>query len=77
MSKYTHNFAKPSHIFEVKHSNEKNKKFENLIESTKSLYNTTSTETPVSYCFHGTRMENLYPILHMGLLSHMNKVLFK
>ena len=72
MAKYAENFTKPTHIFEIKYSEEKNRRFESLVEATKAQLNT--TESVTSFNFHGTRMDNVYSILHMGLLSHLNKV---
>lgn len=72
VAKYSNDFSTPTHIFEVKYSDEKNKKFDLLKQNTINELNLSGPCT--SICFHGTRMDNLYPILHMGLLSHLNKV---
>lgn len=72
--KFVHDFATPSHIFEIKYSDEKNKKFDLLKQNTIKELGLEGAST--SICFHGTRMDNLYSIMHMGLLSHLNKVLF-
>ncbi|CAF0812418.1 unnamed protein product [Brachionus calyciflorus] len=70
-AKYSNDFSSPSHIFEVKYSEEKNRKFDLLKQNTIDELKLNGSCT--SICFHGTRMDNLYPILHMGLLSHLNK----
>jgi poly [ADP-ribose] polymerase 16 len=81
MSNYTESFSKPNHIFELIYNDEKSEKFEQLKEQTKELLsannssvaaiNSDSATTSIS--FHGTRMDNIYSILHTGLLAHMNK----
>lgn len=73
-AKFVHDFATPSHIFEVKYSNEKDKKFDQLKQNTIEELSLEGGAT--SFCFHGTRMDNLYSIMHMGLLSHLNKVFY-
>ncbi|RMZ93672.1 mono [ADP-ribose] polymerase PARP16, partial [Brachionus plicatilis] len=70
-AKYVHDFASPSHIFEIKYSEEKNKKFDLLKQNT--IEDLALEGAATSICFHGTRMDNLYSIMHMGLLSHLNK----
>lgn len=72
MAKYTHEFSKPSHIFEIKYNEEKNKKFDLLKKQTSEELATENSLTSIN--FHGTRMDNIYSILHTGLLGHMNKV---
>lgn len=75
MTKYTQEFTKPTYIFEVKHTDEKNRKFESIIEATRvSMGITESSQSLTSLSYHGTRMDNMYSILHNGLLSHLNKV---
>lgn len=71
MTKYSENFSKPTHVFEVKYNEEKIRKFDSLKEqlAEKSPDQTNLTSTS----FHGTRMDNIYSILHMGLLSHFSK----
>ena len=66
-------FCKPTHIFEIKYNEEKNRKFEAFKQQTLEQ----KSANPVcSISFHGTRMDNVYSILHVGLLSHLNKVIF-
>lgn len=76
MSKYTASFNKPNHVFEVKYSEEKVRKFEALKEQTSQQLGVPVSET-TSINFHGTRMDNVYSILHIGLLSHFSKVSLK
>lgn len=71
MAKYTENFSDPTHVFEIKYNDDKNRKFETLKQQTSEIINTTDV---TSINFHGTRMDNIYSICHSGLLSHMNKV---
>ena len=72
--KDSENFCKPTHIFEIKYSDDKNKKFDALKQQTLEKTNA----NPVSSInFHGTRMDNVYSILHIGLLTHLSKVLNK
>ncbi len=74
MSKFTENFIKPTHIFEVNYNDDKSKKFEKLIEQLRNSRSVTDLNSPLtSICFHGTRLDNIYSILHMGLLSHFSK----
>ena len=75
LTKYTEPFNKPNHVFEVKYSEEKSRKFETLKEQTSQLLGVPLNET-TSINFHGTRMDNIYSILHIGLLSHFSKVNF-
>lgn len=71
MVDYAHDFSKPTHVFEIKYSEEKEKKFEAIkAQSMEAL----QTESVTSFSFHGTRMDNVYSILHTGLLAHLNKV---
>ena len=63
LTEHTDKIQEPNHIFEIKYSDEKNKKFDSL-----------KVENTVSYAFHGSRFENFYSILNIGLLSHFNKV---
>ena len=62
---------KPTHVFEIKQSDEKNRKFDSFKQQTIEQYGANSA---TSFCFHGTRMESIYSIMHNGLLSHFNKV---
>lgn len=71
MVKYEHDFSKPTHMFEIKYSEEKERKFETIKNVTRD---TLGTNSVTSMSFHGTRMDNLYSILHTGLLAHLNKV---
>lgn len=74
MSKFTdEHFSKPTHVFEIKYNEEKTRKFEQLKEELSEKLDTTDVSTLTSICFHGTRMDNIYSILHMGLLSHFSK----
>jgi hypothetical protein len=75
MAKYSHEFAKPTHVFEIKYSEEKVKKFELLKQQAMETTNSPTTSSVVSTSFHGTRMDNVYSILHTGLLAHLNKVI--
>lgn len=68
--KYEHDFSKPTHMFEIKYSEEKERKFEAIKNVTRD---TLGTDSVTSMSFHGTRMDNLYSILHTGLLAHLNK----
>ena len=72
LTKYSANFSEPTHIFEIKYSEEKNKKFELLKEQLAQRLTDGSLLTSTS--FHGTRMDNVHSILHLGLLSHLSKV---
>jgi hypothetical protein len=80
MAKYTENFLQPTHIFEVKYNDEKAKKFEMLKEQLAQSLSLTKSDGNIaqltSINFHGTRMDNIYSIMHMGLLSHFSKVNF-
>lgn len=71
MVKYEHDFSKPTHMFEIKYSEEKERKFDGIKNVTRD---TLGTDSVTSMSFHGTRMDNLYSILHTGLLAHLNKV---
>lgn len=73
MSKYTASFNKPNHVFEVKYSEEKARRFEALKEQTSQLLGGVPVAETTSINFHGTRMDNVYSILHIGLLSHFSK----
>lgn len=72
VTKYTEKFISPTHVFEISYNEEKNKKFEllkqQLLESDSNLATQLTTIS-----FHGTRMDNIYSILHMGLLGHFSK----
>lgn len=72
LTKYTENFQKPTHVFEIQHNEEKNKKFE-LNKEQLAQKNSSENISLTSISFHGTRMDNIYSILHMGLLSHFSK----
>ena len=61
-TKHTDKIPEPNYIFEIKYSDEKNRKFESL-----------KGENTISHAFHGSRFENFYSILNIGLLSHFNK----
>lgn len=71
LSKYTEAFTKPTHVFEVKYNEEKNLKFEQLKNQLAEKMTGSSSTTSTN--FHGTRMDNIYSILHMGLLAHFSK----
>merc|ERR1719360_477342 len=71
MTKYSENFSKPTHVFEVKYNEEKIRKFDSLKEQLAEKSPDQTNLTSIS--FHGTRMDNIYSILHMGLLSHFSK----
>lgn len=74
MSKYTdEHFSKPTHVFEIKYNEEKTRKFEQLKQQLADKSETTDSTSLTSISFHGTRMDNIYSILHMGLLSHFSK----
>lgn len=73
LSKYSHDFSKPTHVFEIKYTEEKEKRFDQLKEQTKSVLN--ADDAVSSLNFHGTRMDNVYSIMHTGLLAHLNKVI--
>lgn len=77
-AKYTENFSNPTHVFEIMYSEEKNKKFESLKQQRLASLSdandaTAAAESVTSINFHGTRMDNVYSILHMGLLGHFSK----
>lgn len=73
MSKFTENFSKPTHVFEVKYNADKTKRFELLKEQLRQKTPPESNSPLTSICYHGTRLDNVYSILHMGLLSHFSK----
>lgn len=58
-------------MFEIKYNEEKIRKFEALKEQLAENISEPTNLTSTS--FHGTRMDNIYSILHMGLLSHFSK----
>lgn len=70
--KYTNDFSAPAHVFKVKYSEEKERKFESLKQQSAEALDKSDSVTSMS--FHGTRMDNVYSILHTGLLAHLNKV---
>jgi poly[ADP-ribose] polymerase 16 len=76
MANFHEQVPNPTHIFEIIYSEEKNKKFENLKQQTEAELNSENgmNKSVVSTNFHGTRMDNLYSIMHIGLLSHFSKV---
>jgi poly[ADP-ribose] polymerase 16 len=76
MANFHEQVANPTHIFEINYSEEKNKKFESLKQQTETELNSENSmnKSVVSTNFHGTRMDNLYSIMHIGLLSHFSKV---
>lgn len=57
--------AEPNFIFEVVHSAERERKFEQLQGTRKTFH-----------AYHGSRFDNFYSILHNGLNAHLNKVNF-
>ena len=63
MTENSRNYHAPSHIFEVKHSEISNAKFDELRQ-----------DMDVLYGYHGSRVENFYSILNNGLHAHLNKV---
>lgn len=63
LTKHTDNVTEPNYVFEIQYTDEKNKKFESFKQN-----------NDVAYAFHGSRFENFYSILNIGLLSHFNKV---
>jgi poly[ADP-ribose] polymerase 16 len=74
MSKFTENFSKPTHVFEINYNEDKTKRFEKLKEQLQDSRPASESNAPLtSICFHGTRLDNVYSILHMGLLSHFSK----
>ena len=74
LSKCTENFTRPTHVFEIKYNEEKNRKFEQLKMQLGDKMSGASSSALTSTNFHGTRMDNIYSILHMGLLAHFSKV---
>lgn len=71
MKQNSESFCKPTHVFEIKYSEEKIRRFEALKQQTQE---NTNADAVSSISFHGTRMDNVYSILHIGLLTHLSKV---
>ncbi|CAF1099314.1 unnamed protein product [Adineta ricciae] len=56
---------KPNFAFEINYNQVRNERFHDLTENDR--YKT-------FYAYHGTRLDNLHSILHIGFLGHMNKL---
>lgn len=72
-TKFSEPFTAPTHVFEIKYSEEKNRKFDQLKQQLASKSSSSDDNQLTSMSFHGTRMDNIYSILHMGLLGHFSK----
>jgi hypothetical protein len=55
----------PKFAFEVKYNSTRNERFNE---------NTDDHRYRTFYAYHGTRIDNLHSILHIGFLGHMNKL---
>ncbi|CAF1024875.1 unnamed protein product [Rotaria sp. Silwood1] len=55
----------PNFAFEINYNQIRNERFNNL---------TQNDQYKIFYAYHGTRLDNLHSILHIGFLGHMNKL---